>query len=296
MEVTPPKREVAALRILQAGAVICVLAASTYKVYELDRFFVAKELVLHLTALVAVLLTMRTFRQTARDPLDNILIGFLLISVVSVLFATNKFLALRALTISASGFGVFWVARVCRDRGWAKPVLSAIAFAVIVGAITSLLQAFGVRSDFFSINRAPGGTLGNRNFVAHMAAFGLPVVLLGAVRAWRAAGYLLGAVGVALVTATLVLTRSRAGWLAAGVAVLVFLVSMVASRPVRRNGRSWGRLAGVLLAIGGGVAGAILIPNSLRWRSENPYLESVRGVANYQEGSGAGRLVQYQRS
>src|SRR4029077_801619 len=31
----------------------------------------------------------------------------------------------------------------------------------------------------------------------------------------------------------------------------------------------------------------------LRWRSDNPYLDSVRGVANYEKGSGRGRLVQY---
>src|SRR5215217_6260742 len=37
-----------ALRALQAGAVLVVLAAATYKVFELDRFFVPKELTLHL--------------------------------------------------------------------------------------------------------------------------------------------------------------------------------------------------------------------------------------------------------
>ncbi len=296
MEVTAPKREIAALRILQAGAVICVLAASTYKVYELDRFFVAKELVLHLTALLAVLLTIRTFRQTARDPLDNILIGFLLISVVSVLFATNKFVALRALTITASGFGVFWAGRVCRDRGWAKPILSAIAFAVIIGAITSLLQAFGLRSDFFSINRAPGGTLGNRNFVAHLAAFGLPIVLLGALLARNAGAYFIRAIGVTTVLAVLVLTRSRAGWLALIAVVFIFLVCMLASRPLRSTGVLWRRLVGLALLAAAGAAAAIYSPNKLRWKGENPYIESFRGVANYQEGSGRGRVTQYKRS
>ncbi|MHB1170838.1 MAG: hypothetical protein ACYC28_16305, partial [Longimicrobiales bacterium] len=40
-----------ALRVLQGGAVLVVLAAVTWKTYELDRFFIPKELVLHLTAI-----------------------------------------------------------------------------------------------------------------------------------------------------------------------------------------------------------------------------------------------------
>jgi hypothetical protein len=41
---------------------------------------------------------------------------------------------------------------------------------------------------------------------------------------------------------------------------------------------------------------ALLIPNSLDWKSDNPYLDSVKGVVNYREGSGQGRLRQYQHS
>ena len=296
MDATPSRPDVAALRILQAGVVICVLAASTYRIYELDRFFVAKELVLHITALLVALLTISAFRQTARDPIDRILIAFLLISAVSAAFATNVWLAIRALTISASGLGVFWAARVLRDRGLAKPLLSAIAFAVIVAAITSLLQAFGVRSDYFSINRAPGGTLGNRNFVAHLAAFGLPVVLLGALLARNAGAYFIRAIGVTTVLAVLVLTRSRAGWLALIAVVLIFLVCMLLATPLRSTGLLWRRIAGLALLAGIGAAAAVYSPNKLRWSSENPYLESIRGVANYQGGSGRGRLTQYRQS
>ena len=39
-----------ALRVLQLGALAVVLAASTYKVFELDRYFVPKEVALHITA------------------------------------------------------------------------------------------------------------------------------------------------------------------------------------------------------------------------------------------------------
>ena len=38
---------------------------------------------------------------------------------------------------------------------------------------------------------------------------------------------------------------------------------------------------------------ALVLPNQLNWRSESPYLDSLAGVANYKEGSGRGRLIQY---
>jgi O-antigen ligase len=78
--------------------------------------------------------------------------------------------------------------------------------------------------------------------------------------------------------------------------LLVFLAGMLACRPVRLDRLAWRRIlrTGVLAAAA--VAAALTIPNALRWRSDNPYLESVKSVANYEEGSGHGRLVQYERT
>ena len=42
-----------------------------------------------------------------------------------------------------------------------------------------------------------------------------------------------------------------------------------------------------------GLALALVLPNTLNWRSDSPYLDSLTGVANYKEGSGKGRLIQY---
>src|SRR5438046_3111451 len=41
---------------------------------------------------------------------------------------------------------------------------------------------------------------------------------------------------------------------------------------------------------------ALVLPNVLDWRSESPYMDSVRGVVNFREGSGKGRVQQYQVS
>ena len=45
-----------ALRVLQVGAIAVVIVVSTLHIFELDRFFVPKELAFHLTAVVAGLL------------------------------------------------------------------------------------------------------------------------------------------------------------------------------------------------------------------------------------------------
>jgi O-antigen ligase len=286
----------AALRVLQIGAVVVTLAAVTDRAYELDRFFVPKELTLHLAAVIAGLLAAGTFRRVPLTRIDLLLLAYLGLGAISAFLAEDRVLAARALAISVSGVAVFWAARAVREAGLSRPLLRALAVAAVLGAVTALLQTYGVQSDFFSVNRAPGGTFGNRNFVAHLAAFSFPVVLLGALRAWRPMGYMFGALGVAIVVATLILTRSRAGWLAFAAVMVVFVAAMLLSRPLRRHGRTWRRFAGIGVLLSGAIAAAILVPNSLRWRSENPYLESVAGIANFQEGSGAGRLVQYGRS
>lgn len=286
----PPGRLRAALRILQLGAVAVVLAASTFTLFDLDRFLVPKELVLHVTALLAGLFA---FRRPFAARADRALLGFLLLTALSALFATNHWLGLRALSLSASSLVLFFVARALRETGLARPLLNALAVAIVVAAATSLLQAYGLRLDLFASTRAPGGTLGNRNFVAHAAAFGFPLLLLAALRARRLAW---PSIGIAVVAAALVLTRSRAAWLAFGAMAFIFVAAFLLAPALRRDGRTWRRFAVLLVVAAAGVAAALLLPNALRWRSDNPYLDSVKDVANYREGSGHGRLVQYERS
>jgi len=290
----PEPRGRAALRVLQAGFVVAALAVVTWRAFELDRFYVPKELVLHLTALVAGLLAWRSTRRLQWAWPDALLLGYVVLGIVSVVLAQNVWLGIRALTMSASAAAVLWTARMLRDEGHGRALVAAAAVAIIAAAATSLLQTYGVRSDFFSINRAPGGTLGNRNSIAHLCALGLPVVLLASLDARRAWQYLLGAAGSAVLVAALVITRSRAGWLAMAAALAIFLGALLLVPVLRR--RAWRRMIGVVVLAGAAVAGAVLLPNSLRWVDDNPYLSSMRDVANYREGSGAGRLVQYRQT
>lgn len=279
----------AALRIVQTGAIAIVPAVALLYTFELDRFFVPKELVLHLTALLAGWSALRV----ATSRVDRLLFAFLGLSAISAFFAANPWLAMRALAISVSGVVLFRVGRALREAELARPLLNVLALAVVLCSVTSLLQTYGADLAIFAENRAPGGTLGNRNFVAHVAAFGSPLVLLAAL---RGASVWPGAIGSAIAIASLVLTRSRAAWLAFAAVAVVFVIALLASNVVRRDGRTWRRLALIAVVIAGGVVAALVIPNTLNWRSDNPYLETVKRVADYQEGSGAGRLVQYQQS
>src|SRR5687768_1628507 len=109
---SPPR---GALRVMQLGAISVVLVAATLQVFELDRFFIPKELVLHLTALVAAFFATRLMITRV----DRWLLLFLLVSAISAIFATNHWLAMRAVAIGVSGVVLFWIARALRDGGLA---------------------------------------------------------------------------------------------------------------------------------------------------------------------------------
>ncbi len=282
-----------ALRVLQISALAVVLAAAPYKAFDLDRFFVPKELALHVAAAVAALLCLLRVRRLTLGRVDQLLALFLAVSLVSALFATNWWLAGRALAISVAGIGSFWCARAVARAGLARPLLAAIALAGVVGAATALLQAYGVRTEYVSVNRAPGGTFGNRNFMAHLCVVTMPALVFVATTAPSRRAFGWWATGMALVAGALVLSRSRAAWLALAVAGIVLVPCAVYALRRGRGSLRFARLMALPLAAAAGGAAALALPNTLDWRSDSPYMDTARSVVNYKEGSGHGRLVQY---
>ena len=286
----------AALVILQVGAIAVVVAAAAYRQFELDRFFIPKELVLHVVATLAALCCLASARALRLSRVDQLLGLFLAFGLLSSLFATNWWAAGRAVAISLSGATCFWCARTVARAGLARWLIATLALAGVVGAVTALLQTYGLRIDVFSLNRAPGGTFGNRNFMAHLCVIVLPALLLTTLRTESRRAFGWWSAAVAAVAAALVLSRSRAAWLAL-IACLVVLVAFAYLAIRRARGViRWRRLPLLLTiaAAGGGLA--LVVPNTLNWRSDSPYLETARSVVNYREGSGRGRLVQYRNS
>jgi O-antigen ligase len=289
-ETTPGK---GALRVLQSGAIAIVLAAATYKLFELDRYFVPKELALHLTAFAAIIACVQGARRLELTRVETLFATFLLLGIISAVVSTNHWAAARAVGITFSGLVILRAARATSDAGSRWPLLAVLVAATVLASVMTLLQAYGVTSDYFSLNRSPGGTFGNRNFVAHLAAIGAPALLLLLVLAPRARAILASSIGVAILGAALVLSRSRAAMLAILAAALVLALGMWAAQRRWADPRVTRRypLAAAFAAMG--AVAAILVPNTLNWKSDSPYLDTVTGVVNYREGSGRGRLVQY---
>ena len=92
-------RPTAAVLVLQAGAVLVVLAALPYHRFQLDRYTFVKELVLLAGALAAALLCLRATRRMTVFVVDTLIAGYLLLSAISALFATNGWLATRAVGV-----------------------------------------------------------------------------------------------------------------------------------------------------------------------------------------------------
>lgn len=293
---TPTGAERTAAIVLVLGAIAVVLAAMPYKAFDLDRFFVPKELVLALTTATIAVALIETSRRVEIARLDVLLIIWLAMNVVSAAFATNIWLAVRALGVTAGGIAAFWGARAIACTGAGSAVVAGLAAATVVASATSLAQAYGWEPDFVSINRAPGGTLGNRNFVAHLAAIGLPALIYLSLASRRWIVTLLAAAGIGVSVAALVLSRTRAAWLALIVAGAVLLAAAVWRRSIVLVGPVRLRAVFIALLAGGSVAAVLMLPNELDWRSDSPYLETAAGVVNYREGSGRGRLIQYRNS
>jgi O-antigen ligase len=291
----PVDRQIA-LRLLQFGAIAVVLAAAPYKSFDLDRFFVPKELVLSITALVVTLLCMTRVKRLSLGRVDELLALWLALGLVSALFAPNWWLAGRAVALSLGGAACFWCARALARGGHSRALIAALALAGVVGAATALLQAYGVRTEFVSLNRAPGGTFGNRNFMAHLCVITLPALLFAGMVAPTRAAFGRWCFGLAVVAGALILSRSRAAWLALLVGLVVFAVAGYIA--LRRNDGSIQprRLLSLLLAAVLGAGAALVIPNTLDWRSDSPYLDTAHSIVNYKGGSGRGRLVQYGNS
>ena len=98
----PGRGDRAALRVLQIGLMAVVVAVWTQHSFELDRFFVPKEIVLHATAVLGALFAFRSIVRQIGSRVDRFLVLYLLLGAASAALATNRWLGWRAFAISAS--------------------------------------------------------------------------------------------------------------------------------------------------------------------------------------------------
>jgi hypothetical protein len=285
-------RSTALALVLVLGMLAAVLALTGSEIFDLDRHAVPKELALHLTALIGLVVLLPGMRRLEAGVVATLLGLYVCWSAFSALFATNHWLAFRSWGISFAGLVVFVMARRANDGGRGRIVLGGLALAGVLAALTGVAQAYGLDWALLAGERAPGGTFGNRNFLAHFTVTSIPLVVLVATTTPHRAIRTLALAGLAIQSGAVVLTRSRAAWLALAASLAVMGLAAVFAR--RHSGlRLRPSLVATMVA---GAALALGLPNQLNWRSDSPYSESLRGIVNYQEGSGRGRLIQYRNT
>lgn len=279
--------------VLGVGLVLAVIVALPSAPSDLDRHQLPKETVVHLATWMAVVLARPAMgRGLSRAALLG-LGAFLLLTVASAVVATNPWIALRAAALSCTGIAAFTAARALAEQGLGDRLLRWCGVAAGIGVATALAQAYGVDSVLFASARSPGGTFGNRNFMAHFSALSLPILITLTLVTRRAATAIVAAIIFAALTVGIVLSRSRTAWIGGIVGGGAYFVAMVPAwrhhaLPVVRQRTIL--LAGALVL---GIGAALFVPNTLAWRSASPYVETLAGLANHREGSGQGRLIQY---
>lgn len=292
----PTALEQPVLRMIQVGVVLSGLALMPGRYLMADRATFPKEFVVHVFALAVAMACIAWSGRIRVERADLLLIAFILLGLLSWGFAAqNSWLALRSVGVMAGGVAVFWVARALGRTGWANQVCQAAAVAVGVTATVALAEAYGLLGPLSLPDRAPGGTFVNRNFLAHYLVLGTPALVAAGLSARVRISFVAFCSAGAAVSAAVVLTRCRAAWLAMLVVLVVGIgcAAIGARSGLRLPRRRLCALLGVGLL---GCALAVALPNRLTWRSASPYAETLRGLANYHEGSGRGRLIQYRNT
>jgi O-antigen ligase len=185
-------------------------------------------------------------------------------------------------------------------------LLASVASAGAAVAATTLLEHYGVTSGSSLLHRAPSGVFGHRNHAGHFVALTLPAALAllrldaeggGVASRTRRVARGLGLACALLGGAAIMVTRSRAAWLAAAVCVGVVTASVVWARGewsgARRRGTWTHRRAGAawLAAMFVGAVLGMTLPSALDWRTSIG--SSARRMTELDQGSGRGRLLQY---
>jgi len=305
-DLEPDRRSgiVIAALLCATGLVLTVAAQLPGAELSYPRFAVPKELVFNGFAFVTAALLLVSTRRLELDAGVFLLLGFLAFASVSVYAAEASWqLGLRPTGLYVSFVVVILCAQAFVRHGRRELVLAGLCAAVGLGTLGVLLEVYAAGIGGPSIlGRGPGGWLGNRNYNAHLVAIALPALWALCVATERRA---LRAASLAVLFASaivLVVTRTRAAWLALLVAIPMALALGVYFRASFARSAERFRTPGqrpVYMAAAVCVAGLLFgtfVPNQLEWSAANPVGDTLAGLTEYESGSGAGRLVQYRQT
>lgn len=285
---------VAILEILLISLIATTLIFVQSPILGSDGFISGKALSLILASLAGSFVYVLKSRRFEADISDLTLLAILLLLGFSSLAAVNTWNAAVASSALVASIIIFWTARSISIPRYRSVLLFGVVGALGVAIGSALVEAY---TPVQFSTRPPGGTIGNRNRMAHLIVIGAPALfhLTLRIRDRWILGLLLFASATA--GAALLLSRARGAWLAALVVVFVAAVLIVLRTKSigfsSHSTKQWKRLASLGSATMIGMAIALLLPNHLDWVSSNPYRDSAARLLDFRSGTGAGRVIEY---
>lgn len=281
--------------ILLVGLASCAILISPGQSANPERFVYLKELALAVSSVLAVIGSLGSNRLWL-DSLDASVatfFGFLALSLFCA--ADNKPFALRTAAQLSSVITLFVVSRSIQSESMRRVLLIGVSATVITVASIVVLQAYTSHPNYSFPIGMPGGTFGNRNRAAHFLVLGLPSI---AFVIWQKGHRwaVLGIAGLVISMSAIVFTRSRGAWLGVLGEIIATAAFVVLVRREASGRYLWRRGAVALGLVAISIGLVITLPNSLSWRSDSPYLGSLRTVADASSPSAQVRLVQYRNT
>ena len=267
--------------------------------YTLPPRLLILQIVLALTLATWLTSGVRTLRLPAFGLPATV---YLLVSAVSLLYATDPAAGLLELTKILSGFLLFVVvANHLQKDG----VLRILNVWVLTGAAISLLgiaEHLGWRPFLIPSAGLPSATLGYRNIAAMYLIQSIPMALgLFAVARSRTAVWT-AALATALMSAFLVYTRTRGAWIGLAGAALIALCFLITTRAAGNSAPAFPRLKRAAAAVALALFLALtLLPSGLPKVGPQSIDEKKAGIETavtsiLSPGGGRGRLTMWRHT
>lgn len=291
----PPLRLVIAFDIVLYGMLSTTLVFSRLPLLGADNFVLPQVVILAFVGPAAAATLLIGSDKFTVDSLDTFAILSLALFAASSAASVTSGGSAGGLASLATPILLFLTSRSLAIAGLRYSLMLAVSLCIAVTGLTGIFEAY---TPFEFSQRVPGGTLGNRNRLAHLVVFGTPTLFFVAFQV-RSAVSFAGIAGLcAMNSALILLSRSRAAWLALLVVVatglIVLVIRIYVSEALCRRTRC--RLAVLSLAILGGALLALFLPNRLEWVSPSPYRDSAATLLEYRTGTGAGRMIEYRNT
>jgi O-antigen ligase len=281
---------------LLAGLALIVFIFLPGPPYRLDQYDLPKDVGLGVLGIACGLELLTRQRLSREDHIGFPLLAFLCWGALAVpLAAINETQGWRTLGIFGAATTVFLLALSVGRSGAAREIFwGALGILFIMGTLV-LLEAYGGIPFLSAPGRRPGATLGNRNLAARLACLTLPLLWNHLMAVNRTAIRLMLLTITSSMVAVIVLSRSRGAFLVScGLVIFLPLAARWGASP--DTYRRW-RMAAfpwIAAVVFAGAAVSVL-PNRLGW-SATDFASSALRVAEYQTGTGRGRVIQAETS